>query len=795
MKKYAFPLLILLLLVSCAEKAPLYKDAGAAPEARARDLIGRMTLQEKVQQLRSAWNGFMAMYSPEGELDWDQFGAAYGDGLGGMERMSEDKSSFMALMASYSPGRSTRAVVEQYNRFQHYFVDSTRLGIPLLVHEEGLHGLIAGGTTHFPMPIGLACSWDEDLMTDIYTIVAKEIRARGGHQVLAPVTDIVRDPRWGRTEETMGEDPYLCGRLGAAQIKAYQGEEGPHGEIDAEHVAATIKHFGVHGQSEGGSNTGPHFVDRLYAYETFFRPVRMAIDEAHPHSVMISYPETWGVPAHINRELIQDGLRGALGFDGLIVSDYGGIEDAVASHIVSDKKEAAYLAFQAGVEWDLPEGASYQYLPELVKEGRIKEADIDKAVYHVLLEKFRLGLFENPYLDPDASEAALCTPEASQIAYKAAAESMVLLQNRGDVLPFDASKIRTLAVIGPNATATTMGGYSGAPKYAVSVLDAVKAKYGDRMNILYAEGSKITYQPQKGGDIIASAVVEDYLDHSVEAPESINRPLVDEAVALARRADAVILCLGSNSSVAREGTGPTLPGDTPSLELLGMQNELAERIAALGKPTCALVITGTANNTSRLAEAVPAVVQCWYGGQEGGNAWVDAVFGEINPSGKLTISIPRGGDHVPAYYAYKRSSRRGYTLGQDISPLWPFGHGLSYTTYKYENVRLSASEMTADGCVEALVDVTNTGTRAGDEIVQMYICDEISSVSRPVKELRGFARVHLEPGETKTVRLPIDRSSLEFYNADLKLVAEPGEFTVMVGPSSAETQSALLTLR
>ena len=782
-----------LTLLSCAQRAPLYKDASALPQERAKDLLGRMTLEEKVMQLCGAWNGFMSMYQ-DGAMDWKQFRDAYGNGLGNMERMSEDKSSFMGLLASYSGDHPTRKVVEQYNMFQQFFVDSTRLGIPLMVQEEGLHGLLAGGTTHYPVPMALASSWDEALMEEVFTAVAKEMRARGGHQALSPVTDIVRDPRWGRTEETMGEDPWLCGKLGAAQVRGYQGQTGPNGEIDREHVTATIKHFGVHGQSEGGSNTGPHFVDRLYAYETFFRPVRMAIEEADPHSVMISYPEIWGMPAHASRELVTDALRGHLGFEGLIVSDYGGIEDALNLGIVEDKKEAAVLSMNAGVEVDLPEGASYQYLTELVKEGRISEKQVDAAVYHVLLEKFRLGLFEHPYLDADASDKVISCDAHRALAYKAATEGVILLQNEGNTLPFDASKIRTLAVIGPNATETIMGGYSGSPKYKVSVLDAARERFGDSMNILYAEGCKITVKKKQGGAVIASAVSDEWLDQSIEAPEEVNRPLVEQAVAVARKADAVILCLGSNSSVAREGTSVTLPGDTPSLELMGMQNELAERIAALGKPTCALIITGTANNVARVAKAVPAVMQCWYPGQEGGYAMVDAVFGVYNPSGKLTISIPRGGDHVPAYYAYKRSSRRGYTLEQDITPLYPFGYGLSYTTYRYSNARLSADTMRADDQVEALVDVTNTGERAGDEVVQLYIRDDIASVSRPVKELRGFARIHLEPGETKTVSLPIGRKELEFYNARLDLVVEPGTFTIMVGPSSDQNESLTLTV-
>ena len=781
MKKLLFPLLIAL-MTSCSESLPLYKDPSATPPERTEDLLKRMTLEEKVQQLRCVWWGRQSLYNEAGELDWDKMAERFGDGLGQWGRISENQTPTYSQDMFMTIEESVRL----NNMIQKWFVDSTRLGIPVIIHEEGLHGHAAKGATHFPMPIGLASSWDEELFHEVYTVVAKEIRARGGHQVLAPVLDIVRDPRWGRTEETMGEDPYLNGRLGIAQVKAYQGETGPDGEIGPDHVSVTLKHFGVHGQSEGGSNVGPSFVDENYALETFLRPFRMAFDEAHPHNVMITYNELWGVPSHTNRHLVTDILRDKMGFDGVVVSDYAGVEDALMINIVSEPKEAAYLAFEAGVEVELPEGATYGNLVELVREGRIKESAIDDAVRHVLLEKFRLGIFEDPYIDLEESLSKIATPEHRRLAYKAAAESMVLLQNRGGVLPFDESEIKTIAVIGPNAKVARLGGYTGQPISPVSVYDAVKTGYGDKMNVLYAEGCRMT---------VPSQWSETNPDRLLPAPESVNRPLVEEAVRVARKADAVILCLGSEEAIAREGYNSMVPGDTPSLELFGMQNELAERIAALGKPTCALIITGSPNNISRVAAAVPSVLQCWFPGEEGGNAIVDAVFGKINPSGKLTISIPRSAGHVPAYYSYKRASRRGYTIGQDITPLYPFGFGLSYTSFEYSGLRLSASEMPVDGSVEVMVDVTNTGSRAGDEIVQMYIRDDISSVSRPVKELRGFERISLEPGETKTVRFVIDSSSLEFYDISLELVVEPGTFTVMVGPSSAENESVTLLVR
>jgi len=780
----------LLLMLPAKANTPLYKDATKTPEERTEDLISRMTLQEKVAQLRCIWMGRFALHDAEGRLDMQKFEEAFHDGIGQWGRMSEDKTSIQNFYHSFS----TDETVELYNRMQKYFVENTRLGIPIMVHEEGLHGHQSFHSTHFPIPLGLACSWDEALFGEIYTQVAKEIRAKGGHQVLAPVVDVTRDPRWGRTEETMGEDPYLNGRLGVAQVKAYQGTTGPNGEIDSDHVGATLKHFGIHGQSEGGSNTGPSFIDELYAHETFFRPFKMCIDEAGPYNVMISYNDIWGRPAHQNAHLVQDILRGEFGFKGLIVSDYGGVDNALEFNLTDSPKEAAYMSFMTGVEVELPEGANYTHLVELVQEGRISMEQIDSAVRDILLEKFRLGLFDNPYLDLDKSVATVGNDYARSLAYKAASESLVLLQNNDGVLPLDENKIETLAVIGPNAAEVHLGGYSNTPAVNVSVLDAVKERYADKMEVLYAEGCKITVSPSSA-DIIPSFIPDEVRDKSYEAPDEINAPLIEEAVKVASKADAVILCLGSNESVAREGTGKMLPGDTPTLELLGGQNDLVEAISKLGKPVVALIITGTPNNIAKVSDLASSVLMCYYPGQEGSYAMADAVFGKINPSGKLTLSIPRGAGYVPCYYSYKPQARRGYTLGNSNTALYPFGYGLSYTSYEYSNLRLSSSSMSEGDTVVATVDVTNTGKVAGDEIVQLYIHDDLASVTRPVMELKGFKRVHIEPGQTVPVSIPVDRSSLEFYNMDMDLVVEKGTFTVLVGPSSDKLQSVPLTLR
>ena len=790
MRTFLYPSLCLSLMLAfvpaCTEKTPLYKDSQATPEARTEDLLSRMTLAEKISQLECRWLTLGPIYT-DGIPDYAKMAELFPDGIGQLGRVAENKVA--GFSASTLPPREA---AEAYNRLQRYFVEHTRLGIPVLVHEECLHGHQSLWSTNLPIPIGMSCSWDDELYYDAYTMVAREVRALGGVEVLAPIVDITRDPRWGRTEETMGEDPYLVGRLGSIQVKAMQGDTSD-GRLAPDKVATTLKHFGVHGASYGGRNRAPSYADELSSLEYYLRPFQMCIEDAHPWNIMISYPELWGVPAHGNRHLNVDILRGKYGFDGLIVSDYSGIQQLQSFDGVAESPlEAARMAFTAGVDIELPDPACYPYLQELVENGELDERLVDDAVRRILLEKFRAGLFENPYVDPDAADRLVGNDEGRALAYRAAAESIVLLQNRDDVLPFDISRIRRLAVIGPQADEVHLGGYVEAPRQAPSVLEVLREKYGDKIEILHAKGCRITHQvmpaaTQQSPSALNRAGIFNR-PVTVVAQEDEDRRMIEQAVALASQADAIILCLGSNEDVAKEN------GDTPSLELMGLQNELAKRIGALGKPTCALIITGTPNNIATVADNVPGVLQCYYPGQEGSYAMVDAIFGNINPSGKLTLSIPRSAGHVPAYYNHKRSSNTRFTVGQQSTPLYPFGFGLSYTEFSYSEPRLSADSMSADDTVYASVDVTNVGAIAGDEIVQLYIKDDVSSVSRPVKELKGYQRIHLESGQSQTVTFPIDRKSLEYYGLDLELHVEPGTFTVMIGPSSLVEKGVKLSV-
>ncbi len=760
-----------LLLTGGAIGQPPYKNKTLSPEARAKDLLGRMTLDEKVMQTQCLWIQKSRILNEKGEFDEAKAEKNVKNGLGELARLNENAGP-------NSSGYHPRQAAELYNKIQHFFIEKTRLGIPVMVHEESLHGEQTQDATNFPVPIALASTWNEDLLTEIYTNVAEEVRARGGQQVLAPVVDVVRDPRWGRTEETLGEDPFLISRLAVAEVKAYQGSSVYLGKNK---VAATLKHLGIHGESEGGINVSPSNIDERTAREIFFKSFKACIQEAKAMNVMACYNEIWGLPSHINKYLLTDILRKEWGFNGVVVSDYFAIRDIQTLHKITPKlNEAGLLAFNAGVDIETPDPDGYAYLKNLVDDGMIGIKKLDTVVTRILVNKFRLGLFDDPYVDPDKAEQVVGSPQKRAIAYKAAQEAMVLLKNDNNFLPFDKNKIKTIALIGPNANKCLLGGYSSQPRVCISPFQAVKERYGSVMNVLYAEGVKLTDKNNWFADSI----------HLADRKE--NDKKIAEAIEVAKQADVVVLFVGGNESMSREGWSTNHLGDLPTLELLNGQNELIQAIVALGKPTCAFVNSGPPLSIGNLVNAVPAVMQCWYLGQEGGYAMADALFGEINPSGKLPISFPRTTGHIPVYYNYKPSARRGYNLGFDVSPLFAFGHGLSYTTFQYSQPRLSDATMKTNGKVRVVTDVKNTGKRKGAEVLQLYIRDDYASVTRPVKELKGFKKIWLEPGQSQTVSFAITPELLSFYDVNMKWGVEPGTFTIMVGTASDQTQTVKL---
>lgn len=755
----------------------IYKDASKSPEERVKDLLTKMTLEEKVAQMMGVWNEKKeTLIDEDGNFDLEKAKKAYahGNGIGQVGRPSDAGKD---EEASHEAGFNARQTVELTNAIQKFFIEHSRLGIPVIFHEECLHGLASKWATSFPQPIGLASTFNPELVEQLYAMAAEETRTRGGHQALTPVVDVARDPRWGRVEETFGEDPYLVSQLGIAAVKGFQGD----GEFkNKKHVLATLKHFAAHGEPESGMNCGPVNISERVLRETFLMPFKEAIEEANVVSVMASYNEIDGIPSHANEWLLQDVLRGEWGFKGFVVSDYYAVlelfnREATHGHFVAkNRKHAAELAIKAGVNIELPEPDCYLHVVELINEGILTEEMLDDLVGPMLYWKFKMGLFDDPYLDPKEAEEISGSEKNKKLALRAAQETITLLKNEGSLLPLNLSKTKTIAVVGPNATRSLLGGYSGSPRTNISILDGIKTKAeANNIEVIYSEGCKITI----GGRWEEDAVV-------IPTPEE-NRKSIALAIEDVEDADVIILAIGGNDQTSRESWARNHMGDRTDLNLIGEQDELVNAMVATGKPVIALVVNGRPLSINNVAEKVDGILECWYLGQEGGNAVADVLFGDINPGGKLPISIPKSVGQLPIYYNYRPSARRGY-LFDDANPLFTFGYGLSYTSFEFSNVKIADQSIGVDGSTSVSVDVTNTGEHEGSEVVQMYIRDCFSSVTRPVKELKGFKKVWLKPGEKKTVSIPIHKKSLAFYNVRMDYIVEPGEFEIMIGNSSRD---------
>ena len=758
---------------SRADRA-VYKDASAPVEQRVQDLLSRMTLEEKIAQITAVWTKKNELLDPQGKFNPDAARRLYPAGIGHFTRPQDRQQAGSPFK---TPFRDERETVELINAIQRHATRDTRLGIPVLFHEEGLHGYAARGATHFPQSIALASSWDPELLERVFTIVAREIRARGSHLVLAPVVDVARDPRWGRIEETYGEDPHLVSALGVAAVQGFQGRTLP---LAKDRVFATLKHMTGHGQPESGTNVGPANISERILREVFFPPFQAAV-RANAQAVMASYNEIDGVPSHVNRWLLQDILREEMGFKGIVVSDYFAIKELMTvHHTTTDPIAAAVRALQAGVAADLPDGEHYALLPQALAEGRIAQADIDKAVAEMLRLKFMAGLFEQPFADAKYAEKITDNAEARALALEAARKSVVLLKNDG-VLPLRADGLKTLAVIGPNAARIDLGGYSNVPTRVITLLDGIKAKLGQRVNVVSAEGVRLTETGDWHEDEVILARREDNLER------------IRQAVTLARGADAIVLAIGGSSALHREAWAKNHLGDSLGLGLTGEQNELAQAMFALGKPVVVVLINGQPLSIPEVARQANGVLEAWYLGQEGGTALADILFGDANPGGKLPVTVAREVGQLPMFYNQKPSAHRGYHFGSK-DPLFPFGFGLSYTTFELGEPRLSSTRIAADGTVKVSVDVRNTGALPGDEVVQLYVRDVISSITRPVKELKGFRRVSLQPGATTTVEFTLAKEAFAYWNEEMKYVVEPGEFSIMTGPNSVDLKSVTLTI-
>jgi beta-glucosidase len=755
-----------------AQSVPTYRDASASVDARVADLLARMTLEEKVAQLQGIWNRKREIQDAQGRFDPGRAQAVIGHGIGEVSRPSE--------IAGPVDGRPTRSPRDQTlfaNAVQKWLIEQTRLGIPAMFHEEALHGLTAVRGTHFPVPIGLASTWDPALLERVMTVAAKEARARGVTHVLSPVVDLGRDPRWGRIEETYGEDPYLVSRLGVAAVRGYQGSVLPLGR---DRVFATLKHFAAHGSHEGGINTAPPLVPERLLRSELLVPFEAAV-KAGAFSVMPSYNEVDGIPAHASRWLLTDVLRREWGFTGVVASDYFGVEQMQTRHRVAvDKADAAHQALDAGVDLELPDPYGYPELVTMVKDGRLPESLVDLSVTRVLRAKFLAGLFERPFADPDEAERVSNTAEHQALALETARRSLVLLKNAGGVLPLDRGRVKTLAVIGPNAKGVHLGGYSRDPERGVDLLSGITTAAGTAVKVVYAEGVRITeHEANWGADTV------------VLGDPTKNRERIQEAVKVARQADVVVLAIGTNESVSREAWADNHLGDVADLSLMSNQQELVDAMLQTGKPVVAVLVNGRPLAIPAVAERVPAILETWYSGQEGGTAVGEALFGDINPGGKLPVTFPRHTGQLPIYYNRRPTSFRSH-LDLTREPLWPFGFGLSYTTFTLANLKVTPPVIGPGARTSVTVDVTNTGSRSGDEVVQLYIRDVVSSVTRPTKELRGFERVTLRAGETRTVTFALGPDDLSLIDRRMQRVVEPGRFEIMVGTNSERLITASL---
>ncbi len=769
MKSRLYPLIfafVLFLFNSCREEEILYRDPAQPIEVRVHDLLHRMTLEEKLLQLQGA--------------------GSKSDAIELMEDDTTKISERIRKVRRHGVGwvHMQRGDVQEYVRYantcQKRMMEESRLKIPVLVVAEALHGLMSDDGTVFPVPLALGATFDTLLIRRIYETAAMEGRARGTNFVLAPVLDIGRDARWGRQEETYGEDPYLNGMIGRAAVLGFQGD----GEmITGPKVASCLKHFVGHGVPESGNYAGPVQADEHTLHKVHLKTFQMVLDRVDAAAVMATYNPVNSIPICVNHHLLTDILKKQWGFKGIVLSDGGAIPQLVTIHRVArDSAEAALRAINAGVDCELGNKFCFKYLETAHKKGLLNDSTLNAAVARVLWVKFRLGLFENPYVDEQAVRGLTHTEKSQETALKAAEESIILLKNEGHLLPLDPGEYQSIAVIGPMADRYDYGSYTISKREGITPLQAIRELAGDKVKINFAKGCRIgekdhiDFFKQKNSDV---TVVTD----------KENEPLIREAVRTAKNSDIILLFLGEYDYFSGE-TWPNHFGDKEYLDLIGSQKKLLAELLKTNKPVIAFQITGGARAYGELAEKVPSLVQCFYMGEKGGLAIAEMIFGKINPGGKLPVTLPRASGYIPVYYSKLAIARPGYLLG-DVRPLFPFGHGLSYTTFEYRNLKLDHDTITTKGRAMFTVDVTNTGKVDGIETVQLYVRDLYASIARPVRELKGFARISLKPGETKTVSFQIGHEQLSYYHNG-KFEVEAGAFEIMAGGSSTDTKSIQL---
>ncbi len=746
----------------------IYRDAAKPVAERVAGLLSKMTLDEKIAQIGSIW----AMEVLEDRMFSSEKAAKLmKNGLGGISRAGVGTALKPAQIAVF------------VNSLQRFLVENTRLGIPAIVHEECLTGFMAREATIFPQIIGMAAAWEPGLVQKMMEVARGQMLSVGVRQGLSPVLDVARDPRWGRMEETFGEDPYLIARMGVAYVRGLQGDDISNG------VIATVKHFAGYGKPEAGLNHAPSDIPPRMLREVYLYPFEKAVREAGVLSVMNAYQEIDGLPCAASRELLTTILRGEWGFDGMVVSDYYAVLMLNTFHrVAADRIEAAHQALAAGIDMELPKNDCYtDAITAKVAAGGFPVDIIDRAVARVLKMKFRLGLFERPYIESPDVIKIFDTADNRALALEAACKSIVLLKNENNLLPLDKGK-GTIAVIGPHADSARnqLGDYTYPAHIGITAMtadslgcrlpaedilpDTVPARVVTLLEGITAgaEGAKVMYAGGCG--------VSDGSEDGIAA-----------AVSIAQQADVVVLAVGGKSGLMPDCTCGEMR-DSAELRLSGAQEQLVKAVYETGKPIVLVIVDGRPPALGWMADKIPAIVMAWKPGEEGGNAVAGVLFGNYNPGGKLPVTFPRSAGQVPIYYGIRPSGGKSQFWGDytdsPVTPQYEFGFGLSYTTFALSNLRISPAHVKADETVSIKADVKNTGSRQGDEVVQLYVNDVVSSLTRPAMELKGFRRLSLQPGQAATVEFALPVKELAFYDINMKPAVEPGVFRVMVGTSS-----------
>jgi beta-glucosidase len=757
----------------------VYHNSERSTEARIVNLLSLMTLQEKVAQLGSFWSFQVLKDSVEGAtsmLDLQKAKTLMEHGIGQVTRIGG--------ATNLTPAQGARFA----NEIQRYLTTETRLGIPAIIHEECCSGYMARNATCFPQTIGLASTWEPELAEAMAVVVRKQMRAAGAHQGLSPLLDVARDARWGRVEETFGEDPVLTAAMGVSFVRGLQGENWQEG------IVSTAKHFVGYGRSMGGLNWAPPHIPPRELRDVYLYPFEAAVKEVGLQSVMNAYNELDGVPCAASKELLTDILVNEWGFDGVVVSDYFAVEQLQSFHKISNSKaQSAQMALEAGLDVELPGTDCYgEALIGAVHKGEISEALVDRSVMRVLRHKFMLGLFENPFVDSEATINIFDTPDQRRLARTIAHKSMVLLKNEGDLLPL-AKDIGRIAVIGPQANNVRhlLGDYAY-PCHIETLLEM--SQEGANIFDMPVSGTPVNLidnfvpiEPLLAGlqNFVSECTIIDYAKGCEVTGKDTSG--FDEAVAAAAAADVALLFVGGKSGLTDSCTSGEAR-DRHEINLPGMQQQLVEAVAATGTPVVVVLINGRPLSISWIDTHVPAILEAWLPGEEGAAAVADVLFGNVSPGGKLPMSFPRDVGQIPIYYAHKPSGGKSHWKETyvDLSnkPLYPFGFGLSYTTFEINNLRQNRTSIAHGDSVEISVDVTNTGPMAGDEVVQLYVHDEVAALTRPTQELKGFCRVSLQPGETRTVTFTLDANLLGYTGPDMHTILEPGAFEIMIGNAS-----------